>query len=115
MKVGQCPNMAAPLADPKAVHQALAASGARRTAGTGASTQGFHPDGVGFHSDDATFLFDHCNMTPEPERIDRATRSAVPSGISPITVTSRSPWSVARRRDTAAVGPSWLRWSMLSP
>src|SRR5690606_8646120 len=78
-------------ADAQAVHDALAAAGPGRTARAGTAPQGFHPDGAGLDSHHAAFLFDHCNTTPEPERMDKATRSAVPSGISPTTVTSRSP------------------------
>lgn len=39
-------------------------------------------------------------------RIDRATRSAVPRGISPTTVTITSPSTVDMRLDTATVGPN---------
>src|SRR5450830_231546 len=54
----------------------------------------------------------HCLAWALPERMDSATRSAVPMGISPTTVTMMSPPGVVRCRDTATVGPNWARASV---
>src|SRR5471032_3230167 len=54
----------------------------------------------------------HCLAAVASERMDSAMRSAVPIGISPTTVTMISAGGVVKRRETATVGPNWVRVSV---
>src|SRR5690606_11958459 len=109
MQIGECTHMTSAATDPELVHQSLTAAGIGRTAGACAFAYSLDPHRARLNRNDSPLLFDHCKLSPDPERIERAIRSAVPTGISPTTVTIRSPFSVDRRRATVAVGPNGLR------
>ena len=105
LQVAKRPNQPSLLTHPEGIHQALPAAVLRRTARAGAFAPSFDPNGAVIQRNDPPRLFDHRCACSAPARMESATRSAVPSGISPTTVTITSPSSVLMRLDTATVGP----------